>query len=147
MTLNLYAPTSTEPITNFASQELFGDDQWDTTSSFTPDPTTVEFSELGESLGAIERYYQDTDMKTYATTSEIRYVYVNGDVTITRAAQIINEDGRDTAWAAIDLELKTGWNLVQIDRHETEDTKTAALKIADKEIPWKAATGHVLPDF
>jgi hypothetical protein len=74
---------------------------------------------------------------------QIAHVYVTGDVRITRPAKEIeveDDDWRSGSWTAIDLPLKTGWNLVQLERHKTYagNVVVFTLKIVDKDvdIPW-----------
>jgi hypothetical protein len=80
----------------------------------------------------IERRKYKTDNSTYSLGSNISYVYVDKDVTFTRAKKQIEE----TTYNAIALPLKTGWNLVQTDSNYTRTSSTEAVKIADKDIPW-----------
>jgi hypothetical protein len=74
---------------------------------------------------------------TYYDSSSITYVYVNTDVTLTREAMSFTDGGgANVSWAAINLPLKAGWNLVQNDSHETETSVTCTVKIATKDVPW-----------
>jgi hypothetical protein len=78
-----------------------------------------------------------TDEETYEYSSKIVYVYVNKDVTLSRTATTLT----NTQIGAVNLALKTGWNLVQTDRHITASGGTVSsititVKIADKDVPW-----------
>jgi hypothetical protein len=83
------------------------------------------------------------DDETYRNASEIAHIYVTGDVTITRPAKTItveDDDWRSGDYKAINLPLKAGWNLVQLDRNATfgaDNTVVWTIKIADRDdIPW-----------
>jgi hypothetical protein len=77
----------------------------------------------GDTNYSISRKAVDTDNKTYQYGSQIVYVYVNQDVTLSRDAKNWEiSDGEYTGnikWAAVNLALKAGWNLVQIDSNTT----------------------------
>jgi hypothetical protein len=92
----------------------------------------------------IQREAYETDEKTYMDSSEITYVYVSKDVTLSCAAgEDTDTDGDETyiiRWGAVNFALKTGWNLVQTNSHGTQSgntyTETVTVKIADKDVPW-----------
>jgi hypothetical protein len=100
----------------------------------------------GNPAFTLRREAMATDMATYMDASSIIYIYVDQDVTLSRAAKTWTVPGTDengdplvftNKYAAISLPLKEGWNLVQTDEHMTQqgdvDTK---VKIADKDVPW-----------
>jgi hypothetical protein len=64
----------------------------------------------------------------------IRYLYVDKDVTITRDAKTAADDF--ITYAAINLPLKAGWNLVQTDENGTQSESSNTIKLADKDVPW-----------
>ncbi|GHT73413.1 hypothetical protein FACS1894124_1760 [Spirochaetia bacterium] len=152
LTLSLTTPTYTEPVSGFGSW-LFGQDysSWNNatnsavyTNPFTASPANVNiavqdsFAVDSNWTESVARYWEDTDGTTYQKSSQIVYVYVSGDVALTRAAIKRNGDhgDPDTNYAAISLSLKKGWNLVQVDSNYTASGGSVTVKIADKDIPW-----------
>jgi hypothetical protein len=131
---------------------LFGKVDADYEAAVTPNDAAFalvdEFS-WGED-NQIYRMAIDTNKKTYMNRSEIVYVYVSKDVTLSRAAKTWTytdeEWTENTNWNEVNLALKTGWNLVQIDSHETESgntgTETATVKIATNNVPWVFSDEH-----
>jgi hypothetical protein len=95
---------------------------------------------------SIGRTEGETDEKTYMNGSSIYYVYVSGDVTLTRAAKTIKEEyegnTQTTNFADFNLSLKKGWNLIQTDESFTSNDsgKTVAgsksVNIASNDVPW-----------
>jgi hypothetical protein len=65
-------------------------------------------------------------------TSIIYYVYVSGNVTLSRDKVPFNGD----TYEAFNFGLETGWNLVQRDSSSTEEGKVYTYKIADTDVPW-----------
>jgi hypothetical protein len=134
---------------------LFGSE--DSANWGTFDPDTVKFcipsfysvqgSGSEEKRYYIERSMWETDEKTYNVGVQIVYVYVDNDCTVTRNAKTWEESFDGTRWtltySAINLPLKKGWNLVQINGQMTREsadsdvgTGTYTVKIADKDVPW-----------
>jgi hypothetical protein len=87
---------------------------------------------------AISREAWEADGKTYFYGSFIVYVYVNKNVTLTRAAKDIPKNGHLIPYAAINLPLKTGWNLVQFDTYEKPPVSIVTVKIAGDDVPWNS---------
>jgi hypothetical protein len=86
----------------------------------------------------IERYHSETD-NNYAKESFIYYIYVDKDCTLSRPARNWQDEERNYNYEAVDLRLKAGWNLVQLDVGGTLPLSnlTATAKIADKDVPWR----------
>jgi hypothetical protein len=82
----------------------------------------------------IERSKQETDEKTYMKESSIVYIYVSGDITLSRGKVEISVG----TFNAFNLPLKTGWNLVQTDTYANFTTMSATMtiKIANEDVPW-----------
>ena len=97
---------------------------------------------VGATRYDIIRWYSETDNATHGKAGGIIYVYVDKDCTITRAAKSWTEtDGGgqpiNMSFAAVNLPLEKGWNLVQRDNSgEITDTYTISLKIANTDVPW-----------
>ncbi len=89
----------------------------------------------------LDRSARVSDETTYSDSSVIDYVYVSADVTITRAekawTETYTEGTYNMTYAAINLPLKAGWNLVQRDTYMTSNSETITIKIADKNVPWE----------
>jgi hypothetical protein len=134
--------TATLATTSLSS--LFGDTASGNALSLTAaDASFVLVDELVDSSNHISRDWGiQTD--TSQTRSQICYIYVNKDVTITRDAKNITQSEGEDSWtapyAAVSLPLKTGWNLVQSDMAVTgtEHSFTGGytVKMADKDVPW-----------
>ncbi|MDR0561970.1 MAG: hypothetical protein LBG73_04710 [Spirochaetaceae bacterium] len=106
----------------------------------------------GSNYYSISRQSLDTDDATYMNRNQILYVYADTDVTLSRSAKTWKEDSSKSIqarassgsytynWGAVNLILKKGWNLVQIDSNTTVTgesiKKSATVKIADKDVPW-----------
>jgi hypothetical protein len=87
----------------------------------------------------IARYKFDTDGKTYQLECKIAYIYVDRNCTFSREAkEWIKTDNPSYTekYAAFNLELKTGWNLVQTDTYAIRTEGTTTLRIATKDVPW-----------
>jgi hypothetical protein len=86
----------------------------------------------------ILRFFEDADYTTYYNRYDIIHVYVSSDVTFTRGAKTIKTEYSNGPinYSAVNLPLKTGWNLVQTDYNGTETSGTHTVKIATKNIPW-----------
>jgi hypothetical protein len=127
--------------------KLFGNGD----SDYTVNPTNALFATVsgfywndGNVGYEISRAAYKTDYATYQIISEIIYVYADKDVTLSRAAKNWTQEyGGQTSnyqWGAVNLALKTGWNLVQIDSdatgNENNFTEKVTVKIADKNVPW-----------
>jgi hypothetical protein len=145
LTLSLTTPSSTESVSTFFDRNLFGSDDDD----FKADPDTVNITTLDAFYNElnncrVQRHWRDTDEKTYYKSSQIVYVYVDADVTITRAVKQFEDEECVINWSAIHLPLKKGWNLVQVDNNDTltGGTGTATTKIADKNVPWVVSAIH-----
>ncbi|MDR1635767.1 MAG: hypothetical protein LBR93_00360 [Treponema sp.] len=87
----------------------------------------------------LQRKWEDTDGKTYRYSKEIFYVYVDGNVTLTRDERKITEGEYDITSHAFDLQLKNGWNLLQFDESfnviaEGVYVAIGTLKIADTDL-------------
>jgi hypothetical protein len=88
--------------------------------------------------------YETDDDETYEISSQIVYIYTDKNVTLSRAAKDWTESHGDetynTQWGPVNLALKTGWNLVQIDSrmtgNENNFIEKVTVKIADKNVPW-----------
>jgi hypothetical protein len=80
----------------------------------------------------VARFKAETDEKTYYRYSEIIYVYVSKDVTVS------GKSGKDdySTYTALNLPFKAGWNLLQQDSSQTQDGGTLSLHIATKNVPW-----------
>ncbi|MDR1106673.1 MAG: hypothetical protein LBL44_09975 [Treponema sp.] len=134
---------------------LFGDVSGDYTA--TPgDATFVMVSSFqwnaGNTYYEINRAVTDTDMATYQDRSQIVYVYASKDVTLSQDADTWEDSWSEgnvtetykTQWGAVNLALKKGWNLVQIDSYETKNgndyTQKATVKIATHNVPWTIDT-------
>jgi hypothetical protein len=140
----------------YLRRTLFGDEGVPDYTA-TPDDATFaivsEFSWDGNenTWCRIIRGKVDTDNKTYLNSSEIVYVYASEDVTLSHAKNDWTKSGegmtRNYHWGAVNLPLKTGWNLVQIDSNATADeststyTMTGTVKIATDDVPWAYETG------
>jgi hypothetical protein len=96
---------------------------------------------------SIQRSKQEfggTTGSRYQRMSGIFYLYVGKDVTLTRAAKQATKEDVTVTYRAINLPLKAGWNLIQLDQDTRETTATTGttttgiveLKIADKNVPW-----------
>jgi hypothetical protein len=82
----------------------------------------------------------------YHIESGIFFVYATGDVTITRGEKKVSglaDNWWNGKYAAVNLSLKEGWNLLQIDTKETftpegqDNIRDHTLKIVDQGLPWK----------
>jgi hypothetical protein len=82
----------------------------------------------------VARYKVETDEKTYYRVSQIIYLYVSKDVTL--SAQSGQNEG--FIYTAFDLSLKAGWNLLQMDvgGDLTQPSGTLSIHIATKNVPW-----------
>jgi hypothetical protein len=93
----------------------------------------------GDGHNIIRRSNASTVQGAYKYSSEIYYIYVSGDITITRPAKTIG----NRIYNAINLSLKTGWNLVQVNRKRPQSgggNHIFTVKIADKDLPWRYYT-------
>jgi hypothetical protein len=152
LTLTLTTPAaplaiSTLPIKKDANDAyngwgIFGNTNGDNALTFDPANGGVTAASIGsfsvDNSGyggyKIARGAYDTDEAGYENGTEICYIYVSGDVTITRAAKTI---GRNY-YHAINLPLKAGWNLVQVDQKRPKSGGSVfSVKIAGKDIPWR----------
>jgi hypothetical protein len=87
--------------------------------------------------GRLSRKSVETDYKTYGIGSEITYVYVSADVTLSRTAKSMNDgEGRSKSFSGFNIPLETGWNLVQVDYYQTQTSASITIKTADKDVPW-----------
>jgi hypothetical protein len=89
--------------------------------------------------------------ETVAKHANISYIWVDKDCTLSRGAKTININEYNNGSfdiALIDLPLKAGWNLVQVDTYQysndggTTLTGNITVKIADKDIPWSVGFDH-----
>jgi hypothetical protein len=79
-----------------------------------------------------------TTGSAYQIISLIFYLYVEKDVTLTRAAKTFTAQGLPGTYRAINLPLKAGWNLIQLDQDAYENSGfKVELKIADKDVSWR----------
>ncbi|MDR1096202.1 MAG: hypothetical protein LBL31_07415 [Spirochaetaceae bacterium] len=132
---------------------LFGDDSGDYTA--TPDNATFAmvssfYWKEGNTSYSIRREVTKTDGATYRDRSEIVYVYASKDVTLSQDVKnrtVSNEKDNGTSstqWGAVNLALKKGWNLVQIDSYATVNgnnaTQKTTVKIATHNVPWTIDT-------
>jgi hypothetical protein len=85
----------------------------------------------------IDRSVIKRDGVTYGIMCTICYLYVDKAVTITRSAKsIMEQEDYAIAYSSINLQLKAGWNLVQLDDYRTLSGGTRTVKLADKDVPW-----------
>jgi hypothetical protein len=146
LTLNLTTPGSPRAI----SEELSENEYWDYilgsaegNNAPTLDPAnggSVTVASVGDfSCGNGHNIMRSTDdifEAGYMNNREIYYIYVSGDITIAREAKTIG----NRSYNAVNLPLKTGWNLVQVDRKRPQSgggNHIFTVKIADKDIPWR----------
>ena len=120
--------------------------------TITPPLTEIEnivylpdiFSEYRGSFRLARRWSEGALPNDYKW-SQISYIYVSTNVTFNRAAATTetqqSHDGLSilSTYSALNLALKTGWNLVRVDYtfNSSTNTDTYTVKIADKDIPWK----------
>ncbi|MDR1095525.1 MAG: hypothetical protein LBL31_03990 [Spirochaetaceae bacterium] len=112
---------------------------------------TVTFSMVERFRWSIRNSSYGLNREAYVSNSnnshhsKIVYIYASEDVTLSRDEKVLTneyDNPKDTNWDAVNLELKAGWNLVQIDTRQTWNasdytyTKTVTVKIADKNVPW-----------
>jgi hypothetical protein len=155
LTLELGTPDTPQPVDYLLSHDgygdLFGGNSGDYEVTVSPSDTGVNVVAIDSfhvQVSNIDYYldrsWEDTDGATYQNSSEIIYVYVSGNVTLSRDVKTSTstfEGGTYTMrYSAFSLPLKTGWNLVQYDKNFTVSANNATvqltLKIADKDIPW-----------
>jgi hypothetical protein len=136
------SPNNQNTLANNSSlrSTLFNDSQatdYTTTAEEATFASVTRFSwSTGDTSYSINRRASETDEKTYEYSSEIVYIYVSENVTLSRAAKTSTDSQVD----AVNLALKAGWNLVQKDRRYTVSgstgTEKITVKIADKNVPW-----------
>jgi hypothetical protein len=155
VTLNLKEPTrlaneTDNPDNRFGvvKEYLLGTKETPAPGTFDPDTAkfclaTFEGTDTNGDRYFVERSMGQTDEEeTYFVGSVIFYVYVDTNCNIKKAAEDFQRtDDEGESWieryGAIDLSLKKGWNLVQINESWTGDEpKIFTFKIADKDIPW-----------
>jgi hypothetical protein len=163
LTLEFFKPLSTGPIDEDLNGReeywLFGRTDGDYKLTFDPAgggrvgvkerggwDLNEEEASLRYGISRNSTQKDDENNPTFQISSQIAHVYVTGDVRITREEKeeivVEDDDWRSGKYTAIDLPLKTGWNLVQFDRKETfaeneaDNTVVITVKIADKDIPW-----------
>jgi hypothetical protein len=142
MTLTLTTPTNLEKtVSNFTEEKknLFGDEEAVTPTPGDPKICVVrKFSSGGEY--EVRRKWEETDKTTYQRSKEIFYIYVDADVVLSRNAKGITDGELFLSYSAINLPLKEGWNLVQVDQNIVVTNEvpggTATVKIADTNVPW-----------
>jgi hypothetical protein len=128
---------------------------WDTQDAgfmgtFVPDDAKFSIPSFYDTVDGQDyylwRFKEDTDKTTYYISSTINYVYVDKDCTITRDEKNwigTDEDGETWPFRynAVNLSLKKGWNLVQIDNNTTRELGTyTVVKIASQDVPWYIRT-------
>jgi hypothetical protein len=96
---------------------------------------TVNSSERTYISRSTTQYDQSGDF----VNSGIMYVYVDGDVTLSRGEKTDAPSGITYTITAFNLPLRAGWNLVQRDQQVRSSpglSSTTTVKIADRDIPW-----------
>lgn len=154
--LNLTLNTPSNPVvgkdTGYINKNLLGGSPPDAEFAETVVPDDAKFSIPsfsgtvgGQNYYYLRRFKGETDKETYSISSEILYVYVDKDCTITRDEKSwpeTDDDGK--TWPlkcnAVNLSLKKGWNLVQIDDNSTRELLTRTMKIASQNVPWYIST-------
>jgi hypothetical protein len=88
----------------------------------------------------IERLKAENDDAAYVKSSNIVYIYVSKDITLSRGKVMIPD--YCATYSAFNLPLKQGWNLMQSDLNvPTGKDGTVTIKIADKDVPWTVYPG------
>jgi hypothetical protein len=126
------APDSLETLTASAARDF--------AASYTGSPSPelsvadAQYAELDLMVGTkyLDREIYATDGATYQNGKEITYIYVDRDVTITRAAYSSNGN----TYPAVSLALRTGWNLIQENSYYTETSGTVNVALATEDVPW-----------
>jgi hypothetical protein len=119
---------------------------FDAEDDYLEDWTDVQVSPADAQAYMFERFYSmdddyyydvgrrkvETDEQTYYRSSEIIYLYVSKDVTVS------GKSGKDDAftYTALNLSLKAGWNLLQENSSQTKTSGTQSVSIATKNVPW-----------
>ncbi|MDR2177862.1 MAG: hypothetical protein LBP20_07485 [Treponema sp.] len=152
LTLNLTTPTNlgneSDQQGHFPGLKIMLLGSTDAAPEGTFNPSDAEFCFCSSFSGTgdgstyyVYRYAAQTGAETYFVDITIHYVYVDKDCSIISAAKDISGTDDGVAWTdhydKVDLSLKTGWNLIQVNRNGTEKGMTVTVKIADKDIPWE----------
>ena len=152
LSFTLGAPTSLNSI-----GDLNGDEDSDFFGS-TKDGNALTISDSSAKFLTVSWFYAQisggygisrrawkTDEATYYDDSAITYFYVDKDVTLTRAAKTIEFERETVSYAAINIPLKKGWNLVQTDSHSTQTSSAYTVKIATNDVPWSVSDNTSTP--
>jgi len=149
-TLNAPSSAETDPISDMLSpgsgaENFFGSVTGTNAVSVSDNTASIAMLDgFGYNQYWIDRSLETGDNESNYQLKQIYYVYVDKDVTLSRAKKTISVDvgggmSYSVTYSAFNLPAKAGWNLVQMDMNAANFTIT--IKVADKDIPWTLEGG------